>query len=89
MGVVNRVVDHDELLPEAEAYIRSLAEHSSPTSLMIMKQQVYKHLMTSLGPAMEESNRLMSESLGKDDFKEGVNSFLERRPPQFGRIEIS
>lgn len=89
MGVVNRVVDHDDLLPEAETYIRSLAERSSPTSLMIMKQQVYKHLMTSLGPAMEESNRLMAESLSKDDFKEGVNSFLERRSPRFGRIEIS
>ena len=89
MGVVNRVVDHDDLLPEAEAYIRSLAEHSSPTSLMIMKQQVYKHLMTSLGPAMEVSNQLMSESLSQDDFKEGVNSFLERRAPKFARIEVS
>ena len=89
LGVVNRVVPHEDLLPETESYIKDLATRSAPVSLMTMKQQVYKHLMVSLGPAMEESNRLMAESLKRNDFKEGVNSYLERRPPNFERINVS
>lgn len=86
LGLLNRVVPHEDLMDTARAYIRELAEKSSPTSLMIMKQQIYKHLMAPLGQAMEESNRLMADSLQREDFKEGVASFLERRPPKFRRI---
>jgi enoyl-CoA hydratase/carnithine racemase len=89
LGVVDRVVPHEELLPAARAYIENLAESCSPTSLMIMKQQVYRHLMQPLGAAMEESNRLMAESLTRSDFKEGVASFVEKRPPRFGPIGSS
>ena len=88
MGVVNRVFPHDELLAETRKYIESLAAHSAPASLMIMKQQVYKHLMASLGEAMTDSNELMAESLERSDFKEGVDSFLEKRPPRFERIKV-
>jgi enoyl-CoA hydratase/carnithine racemase len=86
LGVVDRVVAHEALLPEARSYIENLAESCSPTSLMVMKQQVYRHLILPLGEAMEESNRLMTESLARPDFKEGVGSFVEKRPPRFGRI---
>lgn len=86
IGLVDRVMAPDELLAGARRYIEDLAARSSPTSLMLMKQQVYKHLMTTLGPAMQESNRLMMESLGREDFKEGVASFLEKRPPRFKRL---
>jgi len=88
MGVVNRVIDHDELLSETRTYLENLAARSAPASLMIMKQQVYKHLMASLGEAMTESNELMAESLKRGDFKEGVDSFLEQRPPRFERIKV-
>ena len=88
MGVVNRVFPHDELLTETRNYIENLAARSAPASLMIMKQQVYKHLMASLGEAMADSNELMAESLKRSDFKEGVDSFLEKRPPRFERIKV-
>ncbi len=85
MGLVDRVVPHDELLAQTRAYIESLSS-SSPTSLMVIKQQVYRHLMQPLGDAMHESNRLMQDSLASADFKEGVTSFMERRPPRFPPI---
>ncbi len=85
LGVVNRVTDGD-VAEEAREYIRSLAAHSAPKSLMIMKQQVYKHLMQGLGESIRESNELMVESLGREEFREGVQSYVEKRAPAFTRV---
>ena len=54
----------------------------------MMKKQIYKHLNQELGSAMVESNQWMDESLSRGDFKEGVSSFVEKRPPDFKRIMI-
>ena len=89
IGIVNRVIPHDDLVAHARDYVRALARTSSPTAVKVMKQQVYRHLSATLGDAMRESLRLMSESLERDDFKEGVASFMEKRPPRFGRIGAS
>ena len=86
LGIATRVVAHDKLLEETNNYVRALAQTAAPNSLKIMKQQVYKHLMKPLGASITESNQLMKESLNREDFKEGVNSFLEKRPPQFERV---
>ena len=88
LGLANRVLAHDRLLEETYGYLKAMASTSAPRSLMVMKRQVYKHLMASLGPAMTESNTLMEESLGREEFKEGVSSFLEKRPPEFKRISV-
>ena len=88
MGLLDRILPHDELVPATKDYIVQLAEASSPTSLMVMKQQVYRHLNMELGDAMKESNQLMAASLQRDDFREGVKSFLEKRPPEFDRIKV-
>ena len=86
LGVVNRVVAPEDLLKEAQEYIKSLAATCSPTSLMHMKQQVYRHLMQPLGEAMQETGQLMDASVKRPDFEEGIASFVERRPPKFARV---
>ena len=58
-------------------------------SLMVMKQQVYRHLNMPLGEAMHDTNTLMAASLKRDDFREGVRSFMERRPPKFQPLTVS
>jgi enoyl-CoA hydratase/carnithine racemase len=88
LGLANRVIEHDRLLDEVRAYLEDLAAHASPTSLMVMKQQVYRHLLLPFRDAMQESDKLMGESLTRDDFREGVSSFVERRPPKFNRIRV-
>ncbi len=86
IGLVNRVVPHDELLPTVSKYVAELAAACSPTSLQIMKRQVYQQLTRELGPSEKEAIALMIESFARPDMKEGVDSFLEKRPPRFARI---
>ena len=87
LGLADRLCEPGTTVAEASEYLRELARTVSPASLMIIKQQVYRHLMMTLGPAMQETERLMNESLERTDFREGVRSFLEARPPQFDRLK--
>jgi enoyl-CoA hydratase/carnithine racemase len=86
LGLANYLVPADELLSFCRGYIENIARSCSPTSLAIMKRQVYEQLHRGLGPAELESQRLMIESFGRPDFKEGVQSFLEKRQPNFQRV---
>ena len=48
-GLVERIFPHDELLDQTKAYIQELADKSAPVSMMVMKQQIYRHMNMSLG----------------------------------------
>jgi enoyl-CoA hydratase/carnithine racemase len=66
-------------------YVEDLAANASPASMAIMKRQVYLDLLRPFAEAHGEAVRLMLESFGRPDFREGVRSFLEKRPPKFER----
>ena len=86
MGLVNRVVAPDALLGVVMDYARDLAAQCSPAAMAAIKHQVYRHCETDLATAMKESNELMAASLKRPDFREGVASFVERRPPRFAPL---
>jgi enoyl-CoA hydratase/carnithine racemase len=88
LGLVDRVLPREEVVPKAQAYLEELAETTAPLSLMVMKQQIYRHLNMSLKDAMYESHRLMAESLARPDFKEGVESFIQKRAPRFTAVMV-
>lgn len=86
MGVVNKALPAEEVLPFSVEYVKELADKCSPTSLAIMKRQVYEQLTRTLGPSEKDARKQMVESFGRADFREGVNAFLEKRPPKFERL---
>ncbi|HJL60456.1 MAG TPA: enoyl-CoA hydratase-related protein [Pseudomonadales bacterium] len=88
IGWANRLCEPGQSLQDAQDYLRSIAGTAAPMSLMMMKRQVYKHLNRELGDAMNETIVWMDESLARDDFKEGVASFVEKRPPNFQRVDV-
>jgi enoyl-CoA hydratase/carnithine racemase len=89
MRVVNAALPRDQVLAHAQQYVRDLAATSSPASMAIIKRQVYQQMHAGLLTAEREARALMMESFGHPDFGEGVNSYAQRRPPEFKRLARS
>jgi enoyl-CoA hydratase/carnithine racemase len=86
LGLVNRAVPDGQAAQEALAYAAALARECSPTSMATMKRQVYGDCDRTLPETVQDANRLMLESFAAPDFAEGVQSFMERRPPRFAPV---
>jgi len=84
--LVNRTLPHNELLPYVREYVENMAAECSPASLQVMKRQVYQQLTREFAPSEKEAVKLMIESFERPDFREGVMSFVEKRPPKFNRV---
>jgi enoyl-CoA hydratase len=82
IGLVSRVVAHDELLPAATALAREIASNP-PLAVQRMKQG----LRLALDPDWASLAAWVSESLAElfrtHDHKEGVAAFLEKREPHY------
>lgn len=86
LGLVKEVVPPVELLPRALAYAEDLAANCAPCSLAVIKQQVYADTMRDVFEASAVAEKLMHESMLRPDFIEGITSFFEKRPPNFGPL---
>jgi enoyl-CoA hydratase/carnithine racemase len=86
IGLVDYVAEPGSEAEHAVEYLRQLARGSSPTSLRSMKRMVYSHYALGYPEALRDADRLTYEALDHPDAVEGVQSFLEKRPPQFARV---
>jgi enoyl-CoA hydratase/carnithine racemase len=83
LGVVDRLTEPGRAAEEATAYAEELARLSSPSSMAAIKRQVYDDLGRDLPEAEAAALVYMQESFERPDFREGVESFVERRDPDF------
>ncbi|MEO1188826.1 MAG: enoyl-CoA hydratase, partial [Pseudomonadota bacterium] len=62
---------------------KHLATQVSPRSLAVMKRQIRESYFQSFARSLEVADQEMKDSFASFDFKEGVDSFVEKRPPAF------
>ena len=83
VGLVNRALPANELMPHVMDTAKHLATQVSPRSLKIMKRQIRESYNQSFARSLDVANYEMEQSFASFDFKEGVDSLVEKRPPAF------
>jgi enoyl-CoA hydratase/carnithine racemase len=83
LGLVKEVVAPDDLLARAITYAEDIAANCAPSSLAVIKQQVYADTMRDVFDASDQAEKLMHDSMQRPDFIEGITSFFEKRQPNF------
>lgn len=82
MGLVNKVLPMDQVLPEAMALAEKLAK--GPTKAFgLTKRAVNKAIFPDLEEMLEYEAHLQEIAGRSDDFQEGVKAFLEKREPAY------
>lgn len=71
----------------AEQYIRTLTESVSPVAMADTKRMVWDHAGRDLDDSLDDMWDVVQGQFGRPDIAEGVASFLEKRPPNFPRID--
>ncbi len=82
IGLVNRVVPHDELMPRTMEWAVRLAQ--GPTRAYgLIKRGVMRNLSADLRGALEYEACLQEIAGRTDDHREGIAAFREKRPPAY------
>jgi len=83
-GLVRSLHAPDELLPAARALAREIAENTAPVSVALTRQMLWR--MAGADHPMEAhkaDSRAIQSRGASADAKEGVASFLEKRPAAY------
>lgn len=83
-GLFNYVVPRDEVLPKALGIAREIAENAAPVSVVLSKALLW-HGLSEPDPQsvhLTDSRCIFWVGRQKDAY-EGVEAFLEKRPPKF------
>ena len=83
-GLVAEVVPPDQLLPRARTIAREIVENTAPVSIALIRQMMWRGLgMDHPMEAHKVDSRGIYSRGASPDVKEGVVSFLEKRPAKF------
>lgn len=81
LGLVNRLVPDEEVLPAAMGLARQLLGQST-SALASIKRAVQEGMRTTLEEALKVEARRYHEAFQSPDAREGIRAFLEKRAPR-------
>jgi enoyl-CoA hydratase/carnithine racemase len=81
-GLVNRVVPADHVMQEAMSMAETIAS-KSPLTVAIGKEAFYRQLELDLSGAYDYAADVMVRNMLARDAEEGINAFIEKRPPRW------
>ncbi len=82
IGLVNRVVPAERVLPEAQELAGQLARGAA-TAIGLTKRAMYRGLTSDLETMLDYEAGLQEAAARTEDFREGLAAFKEKRPPRF------
>jgi 2-(1,2-epoxy-1,2-dihydrophenyl)acetyl-CoA isomerase len=82
LGMVNKVVPHEQLMKVAKEFAARIAEGPS-VAIELTKKSVYNRLNSDFESQLYYETYAQNMCSGTEDFQEGVKSFLEKRKPKF------
>lgn len=82
MGLVNKVVEPDQLMAEAKKLAKTIADRPK-LAIQYAKEAVLRSGEGSLAQGLAHESYLHTLACGTQDKKEGVAAFLEKRAAQF------
>lgn len=88
MGLLNRVVEDEELDGVVDELARKVAQKSRH-SIATGKGAFYRQIELDLEDAYEYASRVMAENMLAADACEGIGAFLEKRPPRWPDVSAS
>ena len=81
-GLVSRIVPADDLLDEAIKAAETIASYSKP-STMFAKEAVDRAFEVGLAEGLNYERRTFFALFATEDQTEGMEAFIEKRPPNF------
>ena len=83
LGLLNALLEPDELLPYTYDYARKLADSVSPASLRETRRQIYTDLHRDVGSAVRAADELIDQRMQDADYREAVAAYTEKRKPDW------
>ncbi|MFH1113690.1 MAG: enoyl-CoA hydratase-related protein [Pseudomonadota bacterium] len=82
LGLVNKVVPPDQLLPEAMKLAERICRNA-PLAVQAAKEAVYRGMVLPLSEGLRLEQLLAEPVVQSEDAKEGPMAFFEKRPPVY------
>jgi enoyl-CoA hydratase/carnithine racemase len=82
LGILNRAVDAADVLGEALALARTIADNA-PRAVRATKCAIQRGLALQIRDAARLEAFAQAETVATEDAREGIAALLARRPPKF------
>jgi len=84
LGLVNKVVPHDELISSVEEVAQKLIPPNGPAmAVRLTKQLLNRQLLQDIQRALNDENAAINQGINSEDFVEAISARIERRAPVY------